>query len=120
MLVGAINTVFNYSLFAMLVLALGTRIPYLILLLVSHVVSVVEAYVLQRRFVFRVQGRWFRDLARFWSVYLVALGVNVVVLPVLVEVLNLPVLLAQGLFLGFMTLGTFLAHTHFTFRRTTL
>jgi hypothetical protein len=36
-------------------------------------------------FVFRVWGHVLRDLVRFESVYLTALGINVVVLPVLVE-----------------------------------
>jgi putative flippase GtrA len=115
--VGAINTAFGYGVFAALDLTLGDTVPYLALLLVAHVVSVLEAFVLHKLLVFRVPGHWFRDLARFWSVYLVALGVNLVTLPLLVELVGLPVLLAQAIVLATMTGATFLAHRHFTFRR---
>jgi putative flippase GtrA len=61
--------------------------------------------VLQRWLVFRVSGRWWRDLARFWSVYLVALAVNMLALPLLVELVHLPVLPAEAI----VMLGTALA-----------
>jgi putative flippase GtrA len=115
--VGIINTAFGYGVFAVLDLAFGDTVPYLGLLLVAHVVSVLEAFVLHKVLVFRVQGRWFRDLSRFWSVYLIALGVNLVTLPLLVEIVGLPVLLAQAVVLATLTGATFLAHRHYTFRR---
>ena len=99
MLVGLVNTAFGFGLFAALEITFGDAIPYLYLLVVAHLVSVLEAYLLQRMLVFRVQGHWWRDLARFWSVYLVALGLNLLALPLLVEVLGLPVLTAQALVL---------------------
>ncbi len=117
MLVGLVNTAFGFGLFAALEVAFGDAISYLYLLVVAHVVSVLEAYLLQRNLVFRVQGHWWRDLARFWSVYLVALCLNLVALPLPVEVLGLPVLPAQALVLLLMTTGTFIAHRTFSFRR---
>jgi putative flippase GtrA len=118
--VGLINTAFGYGLFAGLELSSGDTVPYLYLLLITHVVSVLEAYVLQRRFVFRVEGRWLTDLVRFWSVYLVALGINVVTLPFLVEIMGIPVLLAQALVLLGIAAATFIAHRNFSFRRPAL
>jgi putative flippase GtrA len=115
--IGAVNTAFGYGLFAALDLTLGDTVPYLALLLVAHIVSVLEAFVLHKLLVFRVRGRWLRDLARFWSVYLVALGVNLVTLPLLVELVGLPVLLAQAVIMATLTGATFLAHRHYTFRR---
>src|SRR4051794_18887805 len=115
--VGAFNTAFGYGMFAILDLTIGDTVPYLALLLVAHVVSVLEAFVLHKVLVFRVPGRWFRDLTRFWSVYLVALGINLVTLPLLVELVGLPVLLAQAIVLATMTGATFLAHRHYTFSR---
>ena len=65
-------------------------------LLISHVIGVLCAFVLHRRFVFRVRGHVWLDLARFWSVNLAALGVNAVLLPLFVELAGLPVILAQS------------------------
>jgi putative flippase GtrA len=116
-MVGALNSVFAFVVFAGLVFTMGGRVHYLVLLLVAHVVGVLEAYSLQRWFVFRVSGRWWRELARFWSVYLVALAVNMVALSFLVEVVHFPVLPAQAVVMLGTTLGTFVAHRTFTFRR---
>ena len=116
-LVGILNSAFSFGVFAALQVTLGRHVHYLIVLALSHVVGVLEAYVLQRWLVFRVSGRWWRDLAKFWSVYLVALGVNAVALPALVEILGVPVLLAQGAVMLAIAVGTFVVHQAFTFRR---
>lgn len=115
--IGIVNTLFSFGVFAGLQVAIGGRVHYLVILVVSHVLGVLEAYVLQRLFVFRVVGRWWRDLARFWSVYLVALAVNLVALPILVEAGRVPVLPAQAIAMAVTALGTFVAHRSFTFRR---
>jgi len=86
-------------------------------LVISHVIGVLEAYVLQRWLVFRVRGHWWRDLARFWSVYLVSLGVNLALLPVLVELLHMEILPAQAIVMALQAFGTYVAHKMFTFKR---
>lgn len=116
-LVGVVNSVFGFGVFAGLQLSVGRHVHYLVVLVIAHVVSVLEAYVLQRWLVFRVSGRWMRDLIRFWSVYLVALGINMVALPLLVEVLRVPVLPAQAIVMAGTALGSFVAHRNFSFRR---
>jgi len=116
-MVGVVNSAFSFGVFAGLQLTLGKHVHYLVVLAISHVVSVLEAYVLQRWLVFRVRGRWWRDLARFWSVYLVALVVNAAALPFLVEVAHMAVLPAQAIIMLCTALGTFLVHRSFTFRR---
>src|SRR5665647_3582587 len=116
-LVGVVNTAFAYSVFIALELTIGKTVHYLVILGISHVLGVLEAYVLQRWLVFRVQGHWWRDLLRFWSVYLVSLGINAVALPLLVEVVHVPVIPAQGVILLVSALGTYVAHRSFTFRR---
>lgn len=116
-LVGGFNTVFGFGLFAVLQLTLGERVHYLVLVVVSTVVSVLEAYVVQRWLVWRVRGRWWRELVRFSSVYAGGLGANLLLLPLLVEVVGLPVLLGQGIATAVNALGTFAVHRSFTFRR---
>lgn len=116
-LVGVVNTAFGFGLFAALELLVGDRVPYLYLLVMAHFVSVFEAYIMQRFFVFEAQGHWWGDLIRFWSVYLSALAVNLVALPVLVETVGVAVLPAQALVLTLIVGATFIAHRRFTFRR---
>jgi len=90
---------------------------YLLALVCAHVVSVLIAFVLYRLAVFRVRGHVLKDLWRFETVYLTALGVNFVLLPVLVEIAHLPVLGAQGLIVLVTSVMSWLGHKHFSFRR---
>ena len=115
--VGAFITAYGYGLFAAIELLAGDHLPYLVVLLVTHLVSVLEAFVLHKLVVFRVPGYWLLDLARFWSVYAISLALNLMVLPLLVEGAGMDVLIAQAAFLVWMTGLTFIVHRRFTFRR---
>ena len=117
LIVGVINTVVGFLVFAGFLVLLGKQ-RYLVALLCSHVVAVLIAFVLYRFVVFRVRGHVLADLWRFETVYLSALAVNLVVLPVLVELAHLPVLLAQALIVLVTSLMSYLGHKHYSFRRT--
>jgi putative flippase GtrA len=90
---------------------------YLSALICAHVAAVLCAFVLYRRFVFRVTGHVLRDLVRFELVNLSALGFNFATLPVLVEVLGWPVLPSQFAIVAVQCLYSWFAHRGFSFRR---
>lgn len=117
LLVGAINTVVGYAWFVLFEFTVGRLAGYIVSLLCAHVASVLCAFVLYRRFVFRVRGHVVRDLLRFEVVYLVAIGINLLALPLLVEIGGLPPLLAQALIVFVTTLVSFFGHRYFSFRR---
>lgn len=115
-LLGVANTAFAYAVFAGLEVTLGRVAPYLAVLVVTYLIGVTEAFLVQRRWVFRSSTPWLPAYARFWSVYLVSLGLNALALPLLVEVAGLPVLLAQPLVLLLVAVGSFTVHRAYTFR----
>jgi putative flippase GtrA len=125
LMVGAINTVVGFAIFVMCSETVGHFVDHrfgrvagsLVTLGISHVLAVVFAFVMHRTFVFRVRGHVLRDLVRFESVYLTALGINAVALPSLVE-LGLPRILAQAIIIAATTLPSYFGHRHFSFRRT--
>jgi putative flippase GtrA len=117
LIVGGLNTAVGYALFVALQLAAGDELGYLGVLLISHVISVLFAFVMHRRIVFRVQGNVLVDLVRFWSVYATTIAVNAAALPLLVEVAGLPVIAAQTVFLVVSVAATYVAHKRFSFRR---
>lgn len=117
MAVGGFNTAFGYTSFVVLQKTVGRIAHYLLVLVLAHVISVLVAFVGYRVIVFRVQGQVLTDLMRFWSVYASILAVNLVALPLLVEVLGLPVLLAQGIFAVLSAVVSYLAHGRFSFER---
>ena len=116
-LVGIVNTAFGYGLFVALELSFGRVMYYLVILVLSNLVGIVQAYALQRWLVFRFTGGWWAGLLRFSTVYLVAFFVNLALLPLLVEVAHVSVIPAQGIALVIQALGTYVAHRLFTFRR---
>ena len=117
--VGATNTVVGYLVFSGFTLWVfaDVYLGYLLSLALSYTVGITLAFVLYRRFVFLVHGHLLRDFGRFVSVYLVAIGINAAVLPLLVEAAHVPPLLAQLIILVATTLLSFFGHKKFSFRR---
>lgn len=117
LITGAFNTAFAFVVFASLQMAIGGHVHYLVVLLMTHVIGVLEAFTLYRIRVFKVRGNILVDLMRFESVNLTALAINLAMLPLLVAIWGLPVILAQVVVLFTVAVGTYLAHKHFSFRR---
>lgn len=116
--VGGWNTVSSYGLFVGLELAFGDAVHYLVLLVVTMVVSVLQAFVLHRVLVFRAtDGSWPGQLLRFSQVYAGAFALNLALLPLLVEVAGLPVILAQGMLVITTVTASFVGHRRWSFGR---
>ncbi len=116
LIVGAVNTVFGFLCFAGFLFIFGHKL-YLVALVCAHVISVLFAFVLYRFLVFRVRGHVLADLWRFETVYLSALAVNFALLPVLVEIADLPVLLAQAMIVFITSVMSWVGHKRYSFRR---
>jgi putative flippase GtrA len=80
LLAGAVNTVFGYSVFFLMLLVPA---PLWLQLLAANVVAVTFNYVTAARFVFR-HGGW-RPILRFVAVYVVLYGVNLVAMQALLD-----------------------------------
>jgi len=120
LIVGGINTVVGFLWFAFFEFAVGQWLGdygYMVTLLLAHIAAVLCAFVLYRRFVFRVRGHVWLDLIRFESVYLVSLGINAVLLPLLVELAHLQPIVAQALIVFVTTIVSYVGHSRFSFRR---
>ena len=117
--VGGINTVVGYSLFVVFDLFLFARVPfgYLLSLAFSYAIAIILAFVLYRRIVFKVTGHVWSDFVKFVSVYILAIAVNTVALPLLIELVGLNSLAAQAIVLVATTLMSFFGHREFSFRR---
>lgn len=117
LMVGGINTAVGTGWFIIFQQLLEDATGYIVVLLCAHVAAVLCAFVLYRRFVFRVTGHVWRDLGRFELVNLSALLFNLATLPLLVELAGLPVLPAQLVVTGATLVISFFGHRGFSFRR---
>lgn len=113
---GAYNTVFGYANFVGLYALFSSTLHYLYILLLSHAVSVTNAYCSYRLLVFREADSGWLPFVRFNAVYVFALGFNMVALPVLVEYVDIHVLAAQALVVMLTVVGSYLLHRRFTFK----
>ncbi len=114
--VGGFNTLVSFVAFA-----LFSHLTHLwggdLAVLGAQLVTIPVAFVLHRRFVFRVSGHVLRDLGRFVLVNLIPITVNLAVLPVLTTVLRWPVLLSQVGFTLVWVISSYFLHRGFSFRR---
>lgn len=117
LIVGATNTAVGFGWFVLFDLTIGRFWGYMATLLFAHVAAVLCAFILYRKFVFRVRGHMWADLGRFELVYLTALGVNAVLLPILVELAHFEPIVAQALIVFVTTLISYFGHSRFSFRR---
>ena len=118
LIVGAMNTGIGTAWFVLFLwLFPHGAAGYLGTLACAHVAAMLCAFVLYRRFVFRVTGHVLRDLARFELVNLSTLGFNFATLPLLVELLGWPVLVSQLAITGATVVYAWFAHHGFSFHR---
>lgn len=115
LVVGLVNTIFGFSVFTGLELSAGRVLPYLVVLVLAHIVAVLEAFLLQRCLVFRSQGPWLPELIRFWSVSLFVLALNVVLLLLAVEIAHAPLLLSQLCIFLLLVITSYVLHRSFSF-----
>ncbi|WP_156687023.1 GtrA family protein [Mycobacterium sp. Marseille-P9652] len=123
-LVGGINTAVGFGIFVACSQTVGHFVDRrfgaiagtLVTIVISHILSVLFAFVMHRRFVFRVEGHVLRDLLRFESVYVTTFGINAVALLVLVE-LGVHRIPAQAIVFVPTLLLNYLGHRYFSFRR---
>ena len=138
--VGIFNTVFGYTVFAVLNFLLHrAKVPvsYLFAAAISNFINITVAYLAYKFFVFRTRGNylseWLKAMAVYWSGFLPSL----LLLPTLVRVLNwvLPLHLAafhhvfvrkdiapyiaNAILMAFGVVYSFLGHKNVTFRQQT-
>jgi putative flippase GtrA len=114
--IGGINTVVGYLLFALFYWLLGTEL-YLAAYIASYVVALFSGYTLQRLVVFRVKGHLVLDFLRYTTVQLGAFVVNIILLPLFVEVFKIDPLISQAIILFITVVSSYFAHRYFSFRR---
>ncbi len=119
LVVGGTNTVVGYGLFVLFELTIGRSLGYLVSLYLSYLIAVALAFVLHRRFTFRVSGTGnaLLDFVRFAGVYVVTLLINTAALPLLVELVGLAPIVAQGIVVVVTTVVSYFGHRFFSFRR---
>lgn len=116
LIIGVFNTFFGYSVFAILWMLWGKALHYVGILSISHAINVTCAFFAYRIFVFRKKGDGLGDFVRFNTVYLGAFIFNIVVLPILIEVMHFHPLVAQAFVIILTVVTSYILHRRFSFK----
>jgi putative flippase GtrA len=114
---GGVTAVIYYGFFSALFLPLGERLHYLLIMVVANFLTTVAAYPLYRHGVYQVQHGGWGQFFRFYLTCLWALVFGLVVMPLLVEVVKLPVMLAQAIVIVVFPLINYQLQRRWAFRR---
>jgi putative flippase GtrA len=115
LVVGGWNTVFGYGVWALMQYMLGNHLHYLVVVVLSWPIAVLNAYLGYRYIVFRSRGSILREFPRFSLVYVVTLVVNLALLPIALRLLPLNIYAVQALLTGLVVVCSYLSHKHFSF-----
>jgi putative flippase GtrA len=116
-IVGVFNTLLGFGMFALIQFLFGKYLSEVLVLLIAHVFASSAAFVLHRKAVFQVSGQVFLDYFRYQSIYVIPLGINLIVLPIMVTGMHINPYLAQGLITIVTVTISYVGHKYFSFRR---
>ena len=118
LLVGGFNTVLGYGLYSLMNYMLSSWIAYgyLVAVVLSNAIAITLATLGYKFLVFRTVGSFWSEYLRVWVVYSIAFAANLVLLPVLVELLNMNAYVAQFLLTGVTVSASFVGNKYFSFR----
>jgi putative flippase GtrA len=115
LVVGAWNTVFGYAVWATMQYLLGDTLNYLVIIVLSWPIAVLNAYLGYRYVVFRSRGPILRELPRFSLVYVATLLANLALLPIALRILPFSIYVDQLLFLVVVVICSYLSHKYYSF-----
>lgn len=114
LLVGGFNTFLSYGLFVLFLTYFN--FTYQSSLILTYIISVNISIFTMRYYVFRDRGSLMQSYMRSWIVYLSMLGFNYIFLLLLVDVIKISAVIAQGFYLIFSTFFIYIFHQKFSFK----
>lgn len=117
LLVGGYNTTFSFLLFCALEYYLGSNINYIAILTVTYVISVFNSFLTFRIFVFASEKSFIKEYLKVNLVYLIHFGCNTVLLFIFKDLLHINIFLSQFICIVVLTIGSYFAHKHFSFKK---
>ena len=125
LLVGGFNTLFAYLvlnflniLFSFIFQNILSKVAIAnIALVVQYILTINVSFMTMRYYVFQSQGNWYKEWLKAWSVYIFLYLINAPVLTFMMVFLGWSTWLAQGVYLIFSTIITFLLHKYYSFKK---
>jgi putative flippase GtrA len=116
LIVGGINFVSSFFVFALLLKLLENSISYISILILSFIVNAPISHWNQRKFVWQSTNSYFPELKKFIAVNIPPFAFNLLLLPIFIETWNLAILPTQLFTSALIIIGTYLVHKSWTFK----
>ena len=113
---GGFNTAIGFLAYPVLYFFFNGVFSYIEILYISFFISTHIAFLTTKYYVFRSPGSMFKEYCRFMIFHLLILGVNLIFLPIFVEVLLLHPSISQIIFSVILMLLSYFWHLKITFR----
>lgn len=115
LIVGGWNFGFSYLFFAAIYWLLHDKVHDSIILGISSVVGITNAFICHRLFTYRSKGHVVLEYFRFYLVYGVQLGINFIAFLFLVQRFHTNAYLTQAVLSILLTLMSYWGHKHVSF-----
>jgi putative flippase GtrA len=116
-LVGGLNTVFGLAAYPIIYfLTKSSGLGYLWDLVISQVICVMFAFFTHKTLVFKTKGNYLKEFRKFISFHASIFAINLIVLPVLVERLGWPPVVAQTSFSMLVIVSSYFWYSRVTFK----
>lgn len=118
LLAGAVNTAIGLALYPILYLVLNPfGITYIWVLVMAQIICVSISFITNKYFVFQTRGNLRLEYFKFFMFHGFYFLINLIVLPIMVEVLKLNPIIAQTVFSIFIITTSYFWHNHITFKK---
>lgn len=115
LIVGGWNTLFGYGVFAFLYFLLSSKVHSAVILVISYVLSITNAFIGYKLFVFKTKGNLVREYLKFYVVYAGAFISNIIMLPVFMNVLRMNAYVSQAIVVMLTVMSSYVFHKKYTF-----
>ena len=113
---GALNTVFGLAAYPTLYfLLVPLRVHYMIVLGITQIVNMTFSFLTNKFLVFRTSGNYLREGGRFVLFHLSYFLINLIALPMLVEIAGMRPVWGQTLFAIIVIVTSYFWHSNITF-----
>jgi putative flippase GtrA len=115
LMVGAGTNLLYFALFWLGWQWLEGKASYLVVTAAANLATALMVYPAYRGFVFGSTTTWLRGFWKFYTVFVIGLVTSLVGMPLLIEVIGVPVLLAQAIVIAVVPVASYLLHRFWTF-----
>ena len=113
---GIFNTIIGFISYPILYYFFNTKFSYIEILYISFFISTHFAFLTSKYYVFRSYESIFKEYTKFMIFHLIILGINLIFLPIFVEVLLIHPSASQVIFSIILMLLSYFWHLNITFK----